>query len=193
VSRRSGSLRISVAVAGVALCAATSVAVAAPPAGASPRVTPTFTVSPESGPVGTRVHFDGNVDASQIDLYRNAAGQGLWGSAPPDCAILVDFKQFHIDVADDGHATGSFVVGDSLSGCNMNTEATPPSTVPAVTYTVTLVAHCCPEAQFRITAGEALARTGASDLPLLLLGLALIALGLFFISTAHKRGAMSTR
>jgi hypothetical protein len=143
--------------------------------------------------VGTLVHFEGDVDASEIDLYRQTAGQGLWGGAPPDCAILVNFAQFHIDVADDGHATGSFVVGDSLSGCNMNTEATPPSTVPPGTYAVTLVAHCCPEAQFRITAGKELARTGGSDIPLLLLGLALIALGRLFIATAHRHAATSTR
>ena len=180
-------LRLSCGVAGVALMAALLVTGGVSPARASVRQAPSFTVSPQSGPVGTLVHFEGDVDAAHIDMYRTTEGQGLWGTAPPDCAILVPFEQFQIDVTDDGHATGSFVVGSNVAGCNMNPDATPPATVPPGPYGVTLVSHCCPEAQFRITSSSVLARTGEPLWQLALLGVVMFTGGELMTFRARRR------
>jgi len=146
-----------------------------------------FTVSPSSGPPGTVVHFEGDVppDADDYDLYQSPdSAYGLLAvdvpSAPDDCALQVGMSDVHKTVSEEGHVTGSFVVGDA-GGCFMSETHTDPLPAYPGEYSIALSCHgCIPIGTFTITSAStnALPRTGGDHSFLVGLGVALLAVGL---------------
>ena len=172
-----------------------SVALTAPAYAQSEPATLGFTLSPTSGPPGTRVRFEGNVPVDSPDFSTYQSPQFAHGldpldvpTNPSDCNLIVDIQQVNKVVTDDGHITGSFVVGRQ-GGCFMSdTDLGPQPARPGV-YAVLLGCHACtPAGTFTITS-PALARTGTGTLPTIVSRTGLIIIGVALVSITRRQNA----
>ena len=143
-----------------------------------------FTLSPSSGPPGTRVQFEGDVPVDSADFSTYQDPQFAYGldaldvaTNPPGCNLIVEIEQVSKTVTATGHITGSFVVGHQ-GGCFMSdTDRGPQPARPGV-YEVLLGCHGCTAAgTFTITSAS-LARTGVHVHPPAIIGALLVVLGL---------------
>jgi hypothetical protein len=152
-----------------------------------------FTVFPGEGAPGTLVHYEGDVpvEATDFEPYRMpdfAYGLALVQEDTPtlpECSLIIPVKELTKSATDDGHVTGSFVVG-SVGGCFMSdTDVGRQRARPGV-YAILLSCHACtPIGMFRITS-EPLARTGHATAPLAGAGVGLIALGVVFVAASRR-------
>jgi hypothetical protein len=150
-----------------------------------------FALTPDSGPPGTRVHFEGDVptDASDFETYRNpAAAYGMQGGFA-DCELILPVLDVSSTVSDTGHVSGSFTVG-RVGGCFMSDTDRGPQQARAGVYTVMLTCHgCTPIGTFTITA-DSLVRTGFNSGVLLATAASLIASGaLLLLLTSRRRSS----
>jgi len=160
-----------------------------------------FTVSPDSGPPGTLVHFEGDVpvDAPDFDVYQQPnSAYGLLGpfdvTLPKgwDCDLVVEMDDVTKTITDEGHVTGSFRVGREGSCFMSPTDLGPQRPLPGV-YHIALSCHACPLiGTFHITAAEPLARTGRASTPLAALGVGLVAIGLCCIAISRRQALRCT-
>jgi hypothetical protein len=114
-----------------------------------------LTISPDHGPVGTRVHLEG--DGFVGGSWQNAelpggygvfmgAGLGLgWGV----CDLVAD-TDFTIEISDSGHLTADFTV--PASGHCFQTDRS--ASVSPGEYTIGVACHACAVSTFRVTPAE---------------------------------------
>jgi hypothetical protein len=153
-----------------------------------------FTVSPSAGPPGTRVHFEGDVPSDAPDFATYQVSDAAYGlqaldvsSNSPDCELIVPLEHVSKTISDDGHVTGSFVIG-AQGGCFMDPTDRGPQPAGPGRYEILLTCHACaPIGTFTITAA-ALPRTGTATWPLLTLGVGLVIVG--SMSAAAGRGRL---
>jgi hypothetical protein len=148
-----------------------------------------FTVSPGSGPVGTRVHFEGDVDPADAAAYRGtdfAYGLEHFFADTDQCEMIVRIDDLVAEATDDGHVTGSFVVGP-VAGCFMDPNDSGPQAPRPGVYNILLSCHACtPIGTFTITESRELARTGAPALLVAGVGAVLVALGCALIISGRR-------
>ena len=152
-----------------------------------------FTLSPTAGPPGTRVRFEGDVPTDSSDFSSYQDPQFAYGlnaidvpTSPPDCSLVVEMEHVTKTVTDQGHITGSFVVGGQGS-CNMSAPDLGPQPARPGVYEVLLGCHACtPAGTFTITSPR-LARTGSDAEPLAAAGTGLLGAGLALTVIAHVR------
>lgn len=145
---------------------------------------PTFDLAPTSGPVGTPVHFTGQVDPSQIDAFQNPSYFTLTRDIE-GCELVVTLQNKAITVDASGAVSGSFVVGGT--GQCFQTDSSRP--VVDGTYNLAISCHACSVGSFTVTGTFELARTGGSSLPLAVAGLALIAFGAVLVRAGRVEHA----
>jgi hypothetical protein len=140
------------------------------------------------------VHFEGDVplDAGDFDNYRlGRLGYGLSLLQPDaplatDCNLIVAIDDVVATTTDDGHVTGSFVVGGQ-GGCFMSPTDLGPQQPVAGVYVILLSCHACtPIGTFHISSPQ-LARTGHPTGPLVGIGVGLVGVGLSLLMLSRRR------
>ena len=153
-----------------------------------------FTVSPSAGPAGTHVRFEGDVPSDAPDLATYQISDAAYGlqaldvpSNAPDCELIIPLAHVSKTISEDGHVSGSFVVG-AQGGCFMDPNDRGPQPARPGRYEILLTCHACtPIGTFTITAA-ALPRTGASSTwPLLTLGVGLVIVGTTSAAGSRRR------
>ncbi len=113
---------------------------------------PTVTVTPDHGPVGTRVHLEGDgfTDPYWQEVGRtHGGGYGVFliGSAPGGCELIAG-GDFTIRIGADGHLTAEVTVSGTGNCFQMDRTAQ----VRPGRYAIGIGCHACEVAEFRITA-----------------------------------------
>jgi streptogramin lyase len=114
---------------------------------------PAVTVAPDHGPVGTRVHLEGDGFTDpywrQVDrTHGGGYGVFLIGSAPGGCELIAG-SEFTLRVEEDGHLVADFTVPGE-GGCFQTDRIEP---VRPGSYAIGVGCHACEVAEFRVTEG----------------------------------------
>lgn len=153
---------------------------------------PCLTLTPDRGPIGTRVEISGRVH-SHISLWRgefqNSAFFALirdfphgWPGGPSECELLVGADRETAHVSVNGRVSGSFTVASSGSCFQHQSEISYPTQKGR--YGLSIGCHACEVAEFTVT-DSALPFSGGASIVLqtmvaafaLVSGIALLMLG----------------
>lgn len=166
---------------------------------------PSLTLTPGSGPVGTRVQISGQLQPSQVSpwvgLFEHPGYFNLEAPSLPGCGdLIVDLANPTISVESASlRVTGSFAVGGS--GACFQSNGLRHRTVPG-SYVLIVGCHACSVGSFTVRAsalpanGSTLPNTGFHSTAPVALGSFLVATGLLLVVSSRRtplKGAGSSR